>query len=47
MRHENDNDDDNDGLGGIGATGCLILLVVSATFWAGIYFIVSLIWSHL
>ena len=43
MRHEND----NDGLGEIGATGCLILLVVAAAFWAGIYFIVSLIWSHL
>jgi hypothetical protein len=32
---------------GIGATGCLILLAVAATFWAGIYYIVSLIWSHL
>jgi hypothetical protein len=38
--HDNDND-------GIGATGCLILLALAAAFWAGIYGIVSLIWSHL
>ena len=33
--------------GGIGATGCLVLLALAATFWVGIYCIVSLIWSHL
>ena len=32
--------------GGIGATGCLILLALAATFWAGIYCIVNLTWSH-
>ena len=38
-------DHDND-TGRIGATGCLILLALAAAFWAGIYGIVSLIWSH-
>jgi hypothetical protein len=45
MGHDNDND--RDGLGGIGIIGCLLVLALAAAFWAGIYCVVSLIWSHL
>ena len=37
----------NDGLGGIGLVGCALTFLLAAAFWGAVYYIVSLIWSHL